>query len=113
MLISSWVFLCPKVDAQCAKLCRAGLLRGTAANILPPCNLEIGKACILNNRFELCFQQSASDSASPEVDSLFRCLRHDLLHEDVTDLESPVRFEHPDNFGQGSGFVRHQIEHAI
>lgn len=36
----------------------------------------------------LCIQQSAGNSATPEVDVVFRVLGHLLMHEDIADLDA-------------------------
>src|SRR5215216_3097920 len=48
---------------------------------------KIREARGLDDRLQLCLQQSAGNSPCPEVDVLLRLPRHLLLNDDVGDLE--------------------------
>ena len=77
------------------KVRRARVLRCVAKNFLPPGNLETLETRRANRRLELCFQQSAGDSPSPEVDLLLGFLVHRLFNEDVGELQSSPGLQHP------------------
>ncbi len=53
-------------DAQRAEVGGAGLVRGPAEHVFLEKDPEAGQAHGLDDRFELCFQQSAGDSSGPE-----------------------------------------------
>ena len=51
-----------------------------------PRDLEIREPGGGDRRLKLCFQQSTGNSTGPEVDVLFRPLRHLFGHKDVAEL---------------------------
>lgn len=61
---SGW-FVGPEVDPERAEARRRGLLRRTGEDLVSPSDLEILETGGFDHRFELCFQQSASDSTLP------------------------------------------------
>ena len=79
----------PPVDSDRAEARGTGRLRRPVADFLTPGDLEVLESCSGDHRLELCFQQSARDSTSPEVDSLLGLRRDRTRHEDVGDLQSP------------------------
>src|SRR5205085_3172095 len=56
--------------------------------------LDLLEAVALQDLRVLCFQQSAGNSACPEVDVALALLAHRLLDRDVGELESAARAEH-------------------
>jgi len=62
---------CPEIDSDRAKRARAGCLRSAVEDLGLPGDLEIGETGSDDRRLQLCFQQSAGNSAGPEVDLLF------------------------------------------
>ena len=54
-----------EIDAISPKVSGAGRLRHAAEHLFPPGNFEIQKSNAFHQGFQLCFQQSASDSTSP------------------------------------------------
>ena len=82
---------CSEVDAKRPELCGARLLRCTREHIGTPGDLESLEARRFDCRLELCFQQSAGDSALPEIDVALGGVGHGLLHEDVADLKAAAR----------------------
>jgi len=84
-------FTSPKVYAQCAKVGCAGRLGGAAEHVCSPGDLEIDKTGCYDRSLELCFQQSAGNSTCPQIDLAPGALRDWLLHQDVADLQPPLR----------------------
>ena len=84
----------PDVDAERAEAGGAARLWGTAEDIGAPGDRKIDEASGDDRRPELCFQQSAGNSASPEVDLVFGTLRHCPLDQNVAKLQASARFEH-------------------
>lgn len=87
-------FTRPEVDAQRPEFGGAGLLGCATENVLPPGELKILKTDSRDDRFQLCFQQSAGNSAGPQVD-VFLCLFRDSpLNHDVANLDAAPWLEH-------------------
>ena len=84
-LCSGW-FVGPEIDSESAKASRRGLLRSTGEDLVSPGDLEPLETGRFDYRLELCFQQSAGDSALPQIDILLGSVRHGFLHHDVADL---------------------------
>jgi hypothetical protein len=62
---------------------------------------------------KLCIQQSAGDSALPEIDVSFAALRDRFLHEDVADLKATARLENACHFLESGKLVGKEVEHAV
>jgi hypothetical protein len=77
---------CAEVDAQRSELRGARCLRRTCEDVRAPRDLELDEPGSDDRRLELCFQQSAGDSALPQVDVALPAIADRLLHEDVADL---------------------------
>ena len=77
----------PEVDADRAKLRGTRRLRRSAEDVSAPRDGEIHESRCDDRRMQLCLQQSAGDSALPEVDVALRTFGHWFLDKDVTDLE--------------------------
>jgi hypothetical protein len=75
-----------EVHAERSEIRGVLVLRCAAEDIRSPRNLDLVETAFSQERDQLCFQQSAGDSASPQIDVAFRGLRHRLLHDDVADL---------------------------
>ena len=61
----------------------------------------------------LCIQQSTGNSATPEVDVVFRLLGNLPMHEDVGNLNSPARLEHAVHLAKDGLLVRTEIDDAV
>ena len=81
-----------KIDTECSKTFRARLFGGSFKDILAPRDLKIGKPGCHDRGLELCFQQSAGDSAGPQIDVFPGAVAHFLLHRDVRDLQTSGGF---------------------
>ena len=106
-------FSCPEVDSQRSKVGCAGCLRRALEDIALPGDLEIDKTRGYHRSLKLCFQQSAGNSACPQIDITSGALGDRFLHQDVTNLQPPAGLEHPRHFLQGGWFIRNQIEDAV
>ncbi len=104
---------CAEVDAYCPEFCGATGLRHATEDVRLPGDLEVNKSCSHDRGLEFCFQQSAGNSARPQIDLLFCVLWHRLLHQDIPDLEATAGFEHTRHLLQGHEFVRQQVENAV
>jgi len=102
-----------EVDAERSELCRAGLLRRSREHVGSPGDGEIREPGRENDRFELCFQQSAGDSVLPEIDVALGRVGHGLLDEDVADLEAAARSQNAMHLVKDLELVRAEIERAI
>src|SRR6476659_6334026 len=67
----------------------------------------------LQNLRVLCFQQSAGNSAGPEVDVASPLSTDRILDRDIGDLDPPTGSEHPEDLGENRVLVRDQVEHTI
>jgi hypothetical protein len=76
----------PEVDANRTELRRIRCLRRAAEDVRAPRDLEVHESRSDDRRLELCFQQSAGDSALPEVDVALRAVTDGLLDQNVADL---------------------------
>jgi hypothetical protein len=104
---------CSEVDSQRAELRGARGLRGARVDVSTPGDLEIDKTGGYHRYLELCVQQSAGDSALPQVDVLFSLFRHCFLNEDVAYLKAAARFEHTRHFPQSGKLVGKEIQHTV
>src|SRR3989442_12445411 len=66
-----------------------------------------------DGRFRLCFQQSTGNSASPEGDVLLGRLRDRSADDDVGDLDTAARFEHPVDLAPTLGLVGREVDDAV
>lgn len=71
-----------------------------------PGDLEITKPGLSNYVRKLYFQQSASNSAAPSINIPYRFLRNFDLDNDVPNLKSATKFEHPVYLIEYRRFVR-------
>ena len=60
------------IDTKRAKCSGTRVLWSAAKNIGAPRNFDLGETLFGQERDELCFQQSAGDSAGPEIDASLR-----------------------------------------
>jgi hypothetical protein len=96
----SGCFPSAEVDAHGAKGCGTGLLRGTAEYITTPGDFKVVKPGRQDNRFKLCVQQSASNSARPQINLSLCFFRDGLLNQDISDLYSSAWPQHPVHFAE-------------
>ena len=104
---------CSEVDSQRAELRGARGLWGARVDVSTPGDLEIDKPGGDHRCLELCIQQSAGDSALPQVDVLFSLFRHCFLNEDVAYLKAAARFEHTRHFPQSGKLVGKEVQHTV
>ena len=104
---------CAEVDAHRPEFCGATGLRSATEDVHSLRDLDVNETGGHDRGLQFCFQQSTGNSAGPQIDLLFRVLRHRLLHQDIPDLQAPLRLEHTSHLLQGREFVRHQVEDAI
>src|SRR5258708_17926937 len=100
-------------DAQRAEVSSAARLRCTAEDIRAPGDLEVDEAGGHDRGLELRIQQSAGNSAGPQIYLALRAPRNWPLHQDVRDLHASAKLKHARHFGKGSRFVGYQIEHPV
>jgi hypothetical protein len=104
---------CSEVDSQRAELRGARGLWCASIDVSPPGDLKIDKPGGDHRCLELCIQQSAGDSALPQVDVLFSLFRHCFLNEDVAYLKAAARFEHTRHFPQSGKLVGKEVQHTV
>lgn len=104
---------CAKVDSHCAELRGARRLWRASVDVAAPRYLEIDEPRRYNRCVKLCVQQSAGDSALPEIDVSFAALRNRSLHEDVADLKATARLEDARHFLEPGKLVGKEVEHAV
>ena len=102
-----------EVDALCPEFCGTARLRRATEDVRLPGDLEVNESRRHDRGLQLCFQQSTSNSAGPQIDLLFRVLWHRLLHQDIPDLKATAGFEHASHLLQGREFVWPQVEHTV
>ena len=76
----------PEVDTDRAELGGVRCLRGAAEHIGTPGDLEAHESRGDDRRLELCLQQSAGNSAFPELNVALRTVTDRPLDENVADL---------------------------
>ncbi len=76
----------PVACAQRPERRRAGLLSGAAEHIAVQADFKVFKPGSLHKGPKLCFQQSAGDSASPQVYVFLRRIWNGFLDNDIADL---------------------------
>lgn len=104
---------CPEIDSDGAKRTRARRLRGAVEDLGLPGDFKISKASSDDRRLKLCFEQSAGNSARPEVDLSLRPFGNRARDKDVGDLKTPTRPQHAEHLAQRLLLVGSQVEHAI
>lgn len=92
-------FACTDGNSQRAKLRRAARLRSARENVPAPGDGEVNESGIHHGALELCFQQSAGNSTSPEGDILLVLIGDRGLDENVAELEPPAWHEHAGHLG--------------
>jgi hypothetical protein len=75
-----------EVDAERPEVGCARRLRRATEDIRSPGDLKVDKTGGQDRGLELCFQQSAGNSASPKIDLAFGAIGHRFLHQDVANL---------------------------
>jgi len=86
-------FSCANVQAIHLELVGSGLTGRTRKGFAAPRDVHIDEPGVFDRGKVLCFQQSATNSSSPEFDVLTCRGREVLVHDDVPDLEPATRFE--------------------
>ena len=104
---------CAEVDSNGAELRGARRLWRAGEDLGAPGDLEIDEPRRDNRCPQLCIQQSAGDSALPQIDVSFAFVRNCFLHEDVADLKATGRLEHARHFLQSGKFVGKEVQHAV
>ena len=89
---------CLEVDAERSEFGGARLLRRAREHIATPGDFKPFEAGRLDSHLELCFQQSAGDSALPEVDVALGRVGHRLFHENVAELKTAANAQHSMHF---------------
>ena len=74
-----------EVDAHGTEIGCAAFLWGAAEDVLAPCNFKIDESGHHDRYLQLCFQQSAGNSAGPEIDLPFSAVRDLSFHQNVGD----------------------------
>ncbi len=83
----------PEIDALGPEIGRTGLLRGAAEYVGFPGDLKINETGAFYQILQLCFQQSAGYSTSPEVYHPLCRLRYWDLNQNVSQLQSTTRLQ--------------------
>lgn len=104
---------CAEIDSNGAELRGARRLWRAGEDLGAPGDLEIDEPRRDNRCLKLCIQQSAGDSALPEIDVSFAFVRNCFLHEDVANLKATARLEHARHFPQSGKLVGKEVEHAV
>ena len=102
-----------EVDALSPEFCGTARLRSATEDFRLPGDLEVNEFRSHDRGLQFCFQQSTSNSASPQIDLLLRVRWYLLLHQDIPDLEATRGFEYTSHLLQGREFVRQQVEDSI
>jgi len=102
-----------KIDAHSFESLGAGLLRRAAKDICTPGDFEPNETRSLDKSLQLCFQQSAGNSAGPEIYLPLGAFRYRFLHQNVADLQPAFRLENTRHFAQRHSFARRQVEYAV
>jgi len=102
-----------EVDALCPEFCGTTRLRRATEDVRLPGDLEVNESGSHDRDLQICFQQSTSNSARPQIDLLFRIRWHRGTHQDIPDLEATGGFEHASHLLQGREFVWQQVEHTV
>jgi hypothetical protein len=85
-------FTSPVGDPHGTKGSRFRLLRRITVDIITPCDLKTLKSSSLNFLLQLCFQQSAGNSACPEIEVVPSAVGNLFLHQDIGDQEDDISF---------------------
>jgi hypothetical protein len=75
--------------------------------------LDVGEAVAAESLFVLCFQQSAGDSAGPEVDVPLAFVGDGRLDGDVGDLDASAGAEDAGDLGEDGVFVGDEVDDAV
>lgn len=84
----------PKGHAHRAKESRIRFLRCITIDVAAPGDFKSFKTGLKYFLRELCFQQSASNSAGPQLNLSFGAFGERLRHENVSALQPATRLEH-------------------
>ncbi len=107
------VFFALKLNSNGSKLACTRRLRCASENFSFPGDFKVGESCSDDRRFELCFQQSAGNSARPKINFPLCLLRHFAINHDVCNLQASTGAKHAKHFGQNFLLVRRQIEYTV
>ena len=100
-------------DAQRPEFYRGGLLGRIAEHILSPHNFEVLKTRVNDHCFQFCFQQSAGNSAGPQLDVFLCRFRDCFLNHEVGNLETAARLEYSIHFPENGRLVRAEVDHTV
>ena len=103
----------PKIYSDRAKRARARRLRCTVENLRLPGNFKVGKASSDDRRLKLCFEQSAGNSARPQINLSLCPLRNRPGDKDIGDLKPSTRSQHTEHFAQRLLLIGSQVKHAV
>lgn len=102
-----------EVDTYCPEFRGTTLLGCATVDVRSSSDLDVNETSGHDRGFQFCLKPRTGNSAGPQIDLLFRVLRHSLLYQDIPDLQASRRLEHASHLLQGREFVRHQVEDAI
>jgi|MGYP000347175900 hypothetical protein len=91
----------------------ARFLLGPGVDVLFPDNFEVCESGFCDDLFELCFQQGTGNSASPQIDIVFRCEWHCFRNSDVGYLETSTRFKYSEPLSCRCRFSGYEIENTV
>ena len=85
---------CSESNAERAEISGAAGLFGAGVDIRARFDFKADKTRGCYSQRDLSFQESTSNSTSPQCDVFFRALWNGLLYQDVTDLQATAWLEH-------------------
>ncbi len=74
---------------------------------------HILEAAVVQHPPPLCLQQSAGDSAGPQLDVVLRGLGHFFVNKDVGDLETAPGLQDAVHLSHYRDLVRAQVDHTV
>jgi hypothetical protein len=101
------------VDAHDAVFARNALLTRVAKCIELLPQLDLAESHSSQNLNHLSHRESASNSASPEIDVPPDRLGQLIAHRDVRVKKATAGFENAEDLGVGNRLIRRQVEHAV
>lgn len=84
---------------QRAKFRRAARLRSAGEDVATPGDGKVNEPRAHHRALELCFQQSAGNSTSPEGDIFLAIIGNSGLNQNVAKLQPPTGHQHPGHLG--------------
>ena len=108
----SW-FPSPNVGAQSLKGVGVSLPLGSGEDVGGRYQLHVHETGVLDSIQVLSFQESSSDSSSPQIHVRLSDIRDRFVYHNVGEIQTTTRFQRPEDLVKNLVLVRAQVDDSV